>query len=264
MVTLIISIIIIISINIITNYYFLELKSACSSDNADVIREALAFAKSFNLDIEYSDEYNNADITLQNLEKVEKKAMIKEKQRRLNEHISIVNYGAQKIKNELIESGNNLISGMVKNNDILLVEMESSATLTDTIKNDDNTNDSLLSNDDPSDIILLNSSTSAKTISNNEQLILFNNDTSNAILPLSNRKSTVVLMNQNGNIVSNPDIKQQFALTVHKTETDIINLNKDTGLEIAKAVKEYNQTIDDNDRHMEEEWVRSILLSILS
>jgi len=257
MVTLIISISIIIIIDIITNYYFLALKSACSSDNADVIREALAFAKSFNLDIEYSDEYNNANITLQNLEKVEKKAMIKEKQRRLNEHISIVSYGAQKIKNELIESGNNLINGIVNNNDILLVEMESSsAMLIDTIKYDDNnTNDTLLDNDDPSDIIQLNNTSITTTTSNNEQLILFNNDNSNAILPLSNRTSKVVLMNQNGSIVSNPDIKQQFALTVHKTETDIINLNKDTGLEIAKAVKEYNQSIDDNDRHMEEEWV---------
>ena len=240
------------------------MKSACYSDNADVIREALAFAKSFNLDIEYSDEYNNADITLQNLEKVEKKVMIKEKQRRLNEHISIVSYGAQKIKSELIESGNTLINGIVNNNDILLVEMEtSSATLMNTIKDDDdnNTNDSLLCNDDPSDIIQLNNTSITTTTSNNDQLILFNNDNSNAILPLSNRTSKVVLMNQNGNIVSNPDIKQQFALTVHKTETDIINLNKDTGLEIAKAVKEYNQTIDDNDRHMEEEWV---ILPVLS
>jgi hypothetical protein len=243
------------------------LKSECYSDNADVIREALAFAKSFNLDIEYSNEYNNADITLQNLEKVEKKIMIKEKQRRLNEHISIVSYGAQKIKSELIESGNNLINGIVNNNDILLVEMESpSATLMNTIKDDDdNTNDPLLCNDDPSDIIQLNNTsiTTTTTSNNDDQLILFNNDNSNAILPLSKRTSKVVLMNQHG-IVSNPDIKQQFALTVHKTETDIINLNKDTGLEIAKAVKEYNQTIDDNDRHMEEEWVILSILPILA
>lgn len=79
------------------------------------------------------------------------------------------------------------------------------------------------------------------------------------MLPISNRKNSLALVDQTGNVVNNPEIKQQFALTIHKTETDIINLNKETGLEIAKAVKEYNQTIDDNDRHMEEEWVRLLI-----
>ena len=194
---------------------------------------------------------------MHNLETIEKKLLIKEKQRRLNEHISVLNFGATKIKNELIESGNNLISGMIKNNDIMLIESESVISPSDTtakIVNDDDDDDG----DGDDDIIILNH-TLSKSAHCSEQLVLFSNDNCNAMLPISNRKNSLALVDQTGNVVNNPEIKQQFALTIHKTETDIINLNKETGLEIAKAVKEYNQTIDDNDRHMEEEWVRLLI-----
>ena len=233
------------------------MKSACECDNADVIREALAFAKAYNFDKDYSYECNSAEITLQNLETIEKKAVITEKQRRLNEHINVLNFGANKIKNELIESGNNLISGMIKHNDIMLIETETIALSTDKISKIINSNND---HDDDSDIILLEGTLIKKSTSFSEQLVLFSDENCNAMVPISNRKNALVLLDQTGDIVSDPDVKQQFALTVHKTETDIINLNKETGLEIAKAVKEYNQTVDDHDRHMEEEWVRLLII----
>ena len=175
------------------------------------------------------------------------------KQRCLNEHISLLQLGAERIKNQLIESSNTLICDMIKNDDIMLIEM----SCIDNDNNYDTTNTIDKSYDEirPS----IDSNTCTKRSSrkpSNDQLVLFNNDTNAAMICLpNNNDNALVLVNNTGNIINDPDIKQQFALTIHKIDTDIINLNKDTGLEIAKAIKEYNQSIDESYRHLDEEWV---------